>query len=77
MTKQKQLLIRNTHDGMIWQVYNISDQREINILERNARANGFQSFEIVSSADPYEETFPGWRDSIGWQKIVQTELQSK
>jgi hypothetical protein len=70
----KQLLIRNTPDGVIWQVYNLKEDYERIILERNARANGFQSFEvfdIIRYDYEREETFPDWREHEGWKKCVE------
>jgi hypothetical protein len=73
----KQLLIRNTPDGMIWQVYNLKEDYERIILERNARANGFFHFEVFDTIrHDYEhsETFPRWREHEGWKKCVEDEL---
>lgn len=69
----KQLHIRNTAEGMIWQVYNIENQFELEVISENATRNGFQSIETITNPniiDEYEETFPNWRKSKGWIEIL-------
>jgi len=57
----KQLEIRNTPDGMIWQVYHVKDNVEATILIANSLKNGFTGHKLVNDCN-LEETWPGWRD---------------
>ncbi len=64
-----QLHIRNEHGGMIWQVYNVTNQFEVDMLTDRSRSNGFCSQELVDANN--DETWPGWReDGKGWQDIL-------
>lgn len=57
----KTLEIRNTEDGMIWQIYHINNLKEAEILSINAAKNGFYSRRVVDFRKEEEETFPDWR----------------
>ena len=65
----KQLLVRRTPNGMIWQVYNVENQFERDILTMNAYGNDFGHVELVDDMK-HEETWPGWRDTDGWAAIL-------
>jgi hypothetical protein len=65
----RQLEIRNTHDGMIWQIYYVANQTEVEMLSATARANGFQSCEVNPEIF-YEETFPNWRETDVWKERI-------
>jgi len=60
----KTLVIRNTPEGMIWQIYHVNDQREADILSRNAHNNGFYGITLEDYQAGYEETWPGWRNEF-------------
>jgi len=57
----KTLEVRNTEDGMIWQIYHVKGQSEIDTLYKNAINNAFQSVTVVNHDPVQEETFPDWR----------------
>lgn len=63
-----QLIMRNTPEGCIWQCYEVQNDKEVELLTRTARANGF----IVQHepAGYSTETWPGWRDTEGWQSYL-------
>jgi len=64
-----QLHIRNRHGGMVWQVYNVTNQFEVDMLTACSRSNGFFSQELVDADE--DETWPGWReDGKGWQRTL-------
>lgn len=68
MTYPKQLIMRNTYGGMIWQAYTIENAEEETILTKNARSNGFM---VQSEPVGYtDETSPGWRDDESWKKCL-------
>ena len=71
------LLIRNTRQGMIWQIYTQVNETEIAMLQKTARGNGFFVFEVIPEyRDNYTEeddTFPGWRTSAIWLERVAKE----
>jgi len=72
------LIIRNTPNGMIWQIYHIKDNAEAVMLCKTARANGFSSctdFYFDKIEDYPEETFPGWRDSSCWKERYAAEYE--
>lgn len=60
--KLRTLYIRNTPGGMIWQVYHVACRAERELLEKNARANGFGRFELCAGKENCEETWPDWRE---------------
>lgn len=61
-TYPKTLLIRNTPDGMIWQVYHVRNHEEAMKLSFRATQNGFYGITLEDhQPDEYEETWPGWR----------------
>ena len=73
----KQLLIRNTRGGMIWQVYNVKTQFEIDTLSTNAALSGYQFREVRDMEDDqaYEETAPGWRNTDSWKYWLKLKGQ--
>lgn len=66
----KQLNIHNTPGGLIWQVYHVKNQTEINMLTATARSNGFISHSINNTIDD-EETWPNWRDTKDWIERIK------
>ena len=56
----KTLVIRNTPDGMIWQIYHVQNQEEAEWLSSNATRNGFYGITLEDYSG-HEETFPDWR----------------
>ena len=65
----KQLNIRNQSGGMIWQVYHVLNDQEIDMLEATARINGFYNFEILDSIEN-DEIWPNWRDCPEWTQYL-------
>lgn len=67
----KQLWIRNTKGGLIWQVYNVKSWLEVDLLTHTAKANGFRDWEVIgNNITPHEETWPDWRDNEMWQARI-------
>lgn len=60
----KMLIIRNTVGGMICQAYKVETEKEVELLSKSARSNGF----IVQEehTDFCEETTPNWRNTKEW-----------
>jgi hypothetical protein len=65
----RQLEIRNTHDGMIWQIYHVANPTEVEMLTWTARSNGFRSC-IVNPEILEKETFPNWRETDVWKARI-------
>jgi hypothetical protein len=57
----KTLVVRNTPDGMIWQIYHVKNQNEANKLALNATGNGFYGITLEDYQPEHDETWPGWR----------------
>lgn len=64
----KTMCIHNSKGGLIWQVYHIHDKIEQDIITEGAEISAFEYVSIINYDDSYEESSPGWRDSIGFQK---------
>lgn len=58
----RQLVIRNTYAGMIWQIYHVHSREEASLLALNAQKNGFGS-QILEAECTHEETWPDWRET--------------
>ena len=69
-TWPKQLVIRNTPHGAIWQCYHVKSELESSILTSNSKANGFLCVTLTDVLD-VEETSPGWRDTDGWKECLK------
>ena len=65
----KTLMIRNTPDGCIWQIYHVQKQSEADKLFANANRNGFWGITLEDYQPEYEETFPDWRETKGGKEI--------
>jgi hypothetical protein len=61
----KTLVIRNTPDGMIWQIYHIKTERSAQLLANRADQNGFKGITLENHQPEHEETFPNWRNEAG------------
>ena len=57
----KTLVIRNSIDGMIWQVYHVDNDLQAHFLAKNAKNNGFYGRTLEDYRDDMEETFPNWK----------------
>jgi hypothetical protein len=70
----KQLEVRNTDDGMIWQIYHVdmNAPHEQLLLEKAAKGNGFQSVKLNNELSK-KETWPGWRDAQDWKDYCKRE----
>lgn len=66
----RELQIRNTHNGCIWQVYHVRNQTEVDMLSATAHANGFQSCKVIPWLENEEESWPGWRDTEAWKSRI-------
>lgn len=69
----EKLVIRNTSQGMVWQVYHVKSKLEAQMLARTASKNGFASVTVepMSGFDDIDnETWPGWRETAGWIDYV-------
>lgn len=68
----KTLLIQNTLDGLVWQVYHVNNELEVSILSENAWNNDFEVQKLIDFDDfHYKETWPGWRDTEGWYRNLK------
>lgn len=59
----KTLMIRNHEGGMIWQVYHVTNQKQVDILIKNSWGNGFYGSTLENHQLDYEETFLDWRET--------------
>lgn len=66
----KTVIIRNRHDGLIWQVYHVQKEIEALRLIRNATMNAFQGISLEDYQPEIEETCPDWRDTDGGKEII-------
>ena len=64
----KTMRIHNSKDGLIWQIYHVNDKIEQDIITEGAEISAFEYVGITNYDESYEESSPGWRDSIGFQK---------
>ncbi len=62
----KTLLIRNTPDGCIWQVYHVDNEHDVNMLSDNATNNGFYGITLEDHLPEYEETWSDWKETKAW-----------
>ena len=58
----KTLVIRNSRDGMLWQIYHVQQESGADKLSFNATINGFESITVEDYQPQYEEIFPNWRE---------------
>lgn len=56
----KSLVIRNTPEGAIWQLYHVDNYAQANYLSTNADNNGFKGI-TLEDYNSGQETFPNWR----------------
>lgn len=56
----KTLVIRNTVEGMIWQIYHVENKEQAYHLAKNAKINGFEGRSLEDYCGG-EETFPNWK----------------
>ena len=67
----KTLIIKNTPDGMVWQVYNVEKEIEAIKLSANAFNNGFLGITLEDFDKEVKETYPDWRDTKGGKEICE------
>ncbi len=70
-TFPKTLVIRNESGGMIWQIYHVNNEQEVEILSSNATHNGFFGITLEDYDETAEETWPEWRDTPQWEKQLE------
>lgn len=65
----KELQIRNTSDGVIWQQYVVNNLDEAKLLARSAKRNAFYSRTLnnIHADSISNQTFPDWRDDKRWK----------
>lgn len=69
------LIMRNHPEGVIWQAYEVRDDKEVELLTKTATHNGFLvQKEPAGYAD---ETTPGWRESKEWQDYRAGRLSER
>lgn len=66
----KTVEIRNQFNGLIWQIYHVSNYEQAAALAANACANGFFHTCVVPYDPTMEETFLDWRESPGGKQIL-------
>jgi hypothetical protein len=69
----KTLLIRNTVDGLIWQIYHVQNETEANNLSRNAKSNGFYGITLEDFDSELKETWPNWRENCDPEIFIDNE----
>ena len=57
----KTLVVRNTPEGLIWQIYHVKNQNEADKLAQNATNNAFYGITLEDYQPEHKETWPGWR----------------
>lgn len=72
---KQQLLILNSINGMIWQVYTVESELEIRVLQVSAFKNGFGYTELTSEIE-HEESLPGWRNTPEWAENLRLYFES-
>lgn len=60
----KTLVVRNTPDGMIWQIYHVKTERGAKIIAEGADRGGFEGVTLENHQPELEETFPNWQNDI-------------
>lgn len=58
----KTLVIRNTKEGLIWQIYHVQKLSEAEWLAKNAHNNSFYGITLEDYQPNEEETFTNWRE---------------
>lgn len=63
----KTLIIRNHEGGLIWQIYHVTRQLDVENLSNNASRSGFQAITLEDHQPDLEETWPDWEQTKIWQ----------
>lgn len=71
-TYPKTLVIRNTKEGMVWQIYNVEKRIEAILLSKTAFSNGFLGITLEDFNPEATESFPDWRETDGGKKIINS-----
>lgn len=66
----KTLMIRNHKGGLVWQVYHVQKQTEVDRLIKNSWQNGFYGSTLENYQPDEEETWPNWRETEGGKVII-------
>ena len=56
------VVVRNTKDGMVWQIYHVNSNKAAELIAKGAERNGFEDVRLVDHLPNEEETFPNWRN---------------
>ena len=68
----KTLFIRNSKGGMVWQIYHVNNQSEVEQLSSNAYGNGFYGTTLEDYAPEEKETWEDWRETEGGKEIIDS-----
>ena len=60
----KTIIIRNTFDGMVWQVYHVKNNYDKSVIILNAFNNEFKGISVEDYQPELEETFTNWQISF-------------
>jgi len=60
----KTVLIRNSPDGMIWQIYHVNSERAAAIIAKRAKDNAFEGVTLEDYQPNMEETSPNWQNDF-------------
>jgi hypothetical protein len=66
----KTLIIRNSKDGMIWQVYHVQSTIEAYRLANIATRNEYKDIRLEDYDPKYEESYPDWRETEAGKSII-------
>ena len=75
-TYPKTLVIRNSVNGAIWQIYHVDSIEQAFHLSKNAKGNAFHGRTLEDYQPNEEETFPNWRMEMArnFVKMLPTHL---
>lgn len=62
----KTLLIHNHEGGMVWQVYHVENEHDLEMLCETAENNRFDYRLVTDLNKELEETWPDWRETKYW-----------
>ena len=62
----KTFVVRNTRNGMVWQIYHPDTQEDVDNLSKNAFGNGFLGNTLEDHQPELEETWSDWRETKVW-----------
>lgn len=60
----KTVVVRNSKNGMIWQIYHVKSERAAEIIAKQANENAFDGVTLEDYQPNMEETFPNWQNDM-------------